>query len=171
MGLGRRPSVDSGYGGDVEKSVPPVGTDSVQNGFPNSSSIQSTPLSTPRREYMTLPIMSSPPRPDSATGTLLRRLKSTRLSFRPSTPTAASIFASPPPNPILGNVQEKEIGYPTDSFPSRSGTPLSRSIPSRSGTPVPPLMKKLVTGLLVERRNTMRGNRPLDPSLRSAQVA
>lgn len=149
MGLGpRRPSVDSGYGGDVEKSMLPAGLDAAvkEMSVPTASN-----PSTPKKERWVPPV-TPPPRPSSATGSLLRRFKSTRLPFRSNIPTAASVFASPPP-PMSGHgANEKGVGYSTEtmSSPSRSGM----SSPSRSGTPVPPLMRKLVAGLLVERRDT-----------------
>jgi len=146
MGLGlglRRPSVDSGYGGDVEKTAIPVVVDAVTQEIAVSSSTPTTHPPTPWKERLRTPDpMVPPPKPASATGSLLRRIKSTRLPFRSTTPTAASVFATPPPQPILEGAAEKEVGYSINS------------VPLRSGTPVPPLMRKLVEGLLVERGPT-----------------
>lgn len=126
--------MDSGYGGDIEKSILPVVAEAATKGVAVTVSNPPIPYKGP---FTATGVPATPtPKPASTTGSLLRRIKSTRLGLRSSTPT---------PSSTLEDISEKETG----ASPEHSAT----NSPERSGTPVPPLMKKLVAGLLAERKS------------------
>ena len=133
--------MDSGYGGDIEKSTLPAVAEAVTK----EVAVAVSNLPTPSKEpFVATEVPATPPpRLASATGSLLRRIKSTRFGLRSSTPTPT--MTPPRSASTLEDISEKETGA--------SSSHSSRHYPERSGTPVPPLMKKLVAGLLAERKS------------------
>ncbi|KAF8461885.1 hypothetical protein BDZ91DRAFT_797655 [Kalaharituber pfeilii] len=139
MGLGRT-SVDSGYGGEDKE---------IEAGA-IAAPIADLPQTPPRKQAHAMDFPATPPpppRPSSTPGVLLKRMASTRLGLRSSTPSPSDARVVSPPTQTISETPEKQAYSPAGSPQHLEGI----VPPPRSSTPIPPLMRNLVAGLLAKK--------------------